>query len=89
MHAEDILDPEYIEGELRGLERPAFVRNVRVSGGEDASGDEALWVWLIVEEGSVAQAERKESLKAFESAIRSRLAACAPGVWPYIRLDNP
>lgn len=89
MHAEHMIDRAQIQAELKKLKRPEFVQDLRVSTGQDASGDEALWIWLIVDPDSVSEAGAMNALQDLRNQLRARVSELAPDVWPYIRLDNP
>jgi hypothetical protein len=82
------ISPEALEAELNQIHAPDFVKNLRVSWGQDATGDEAVWVWMRVPEGVTAQAGAMAAIKAYKKQIQVRVFELAPGVWPYFRLEN-
>lgn len=88
MHAEQLVDWNQVEAELRRLPMPGFVQGLRLKWGEDATGDEAVWVWVRVPEGVTAQPGALEDIKQFKEQVRMKVGELAPGAWPYIRLEN-
>lgn len=88
MHAEQLVDWNAVEADLRGLPRPDSVQELRLTWGEDATGDEAVWVWLRVPAGVTADPRALEAIEDFKNQVRSRLRELAPGIWPYIWLEN-
>ena len=88
MHAEQLVDWNAVEAELRRLPMPEFVQGLRLTWGEDATGDEAVWVWVRVPEGVTARPGALEAIKQFKEQVRMKVGELAPGVWPYIRLEN-
>lgn len=89
MHAEQLHDYAHVATELKKLDLPDFVLDIRVSWDYDATGDEALWIWVIVEEGTMAKPGMKERMLELRERIRAAVLKLAPGIWAYIRLDNP
>jgi len=79
---------EALEAALNGLNAPDFVKNLRLSWGQDATGDEAVWIWVRVPEGVTAQPEALATIKAYKKQMQAKVWELAPGVWPYFRLEN-
>ena len=84
-----MLEITTIESALNHLARPAEVLKLRVAAGQDATGEEALWVWLVVPPGAAADPTVLDHLLQLKSSVREQVAKLAPGVWPYIRIENP
>lgn len=82
------MSPESLEAALAEISAPEFVENLRVSWGEDATGDEAVWVWMRVPEGVTAQPGAMAAIKAYKKQMQAKVFELAPGVWPYFRLEN-
>jgi len=68
------------ERELRG-EFGEHVRNFRFETSEDANGDPAVWVWVIVND----TAAKKEVFSEIRERLQKVLRKVAPDRWPYIR----
>lgn len=83
------IDRAKIATELKKLQRPDFVLDMRVSYGQDATGDDAAWVWVIVEKDSVSRPGAKQQLRELREQIRAVALDTAPDVWTYIRVDSP
>jgi hypothetical protein len=82
------ISPEALEAALAQISAPEFVENLRVSWGEDATGDEAVWVWVRVPEGVTAEPGVMAEIKAYKKQMQAKVFELAPGVWPYFRLEN-
>lgn len=80
---------EIIELELNRLERPDEVLTLRVASGQDATGDDALWIWLVVRPGATMDQVVLDRLLQFKRHVREKVTALEPGVWPYVRIENP
>jgi hypothetical protein len=78
-----------IEKALNHLARPAEVLKMRVAAGQDATGEEAIWVWMVVPPGVATDPTVLDKLLQLKGNVREQLAKLAPGVWPYIRIENP
>jgi len=79
---------EALEAALAQMSAPEFVENLRVSWGQDATGDEAVWVWVRVPEGVTAQPKAMAEIKAYKKQMQAKVWELSPGVWPYFRLEN-
>lgn len=88
MRAMQPVDWTQVEAELRRLPMPEFVRGLRLKRGEDATGDEAVWVWVRVPEGVTAEPGALEAIEAFRERVREKVWESAPGVWSYMWLEN-
>lgn len=82
------ISPEALEAALAQISAPEFVEKLRVSWGQDATGDEAVWVWMRVPEGVTAQPEAMAEIKSYKKEMQTKVWELAPGVWPYFRLEN-
>ena len=78
-----------LEQGLRALTWPPEVQDLRVEEGEDATGDEAIWVWLLVEPGAASGVSAQDRILDFKHVIQSEVARLVPGLWAYVRLENP
>ncbi len=89
MHAHNLVDKDLMEKSIESLQLPGFVRDVQVETGIDASGEEAVWVWLVVDKGTMSSLENKRVIKSLREKIYEIFSDKAAGVLPYIRLRNP
>ena len=89
MRVETDIPTESIENTLKAFPRPAAVIDLRVMLAQDSTGDDALWVWLMVEPGSASQRSQREQLLAFKQHIQAEVSKCMPSLWTYVRLENP
>ncbi len=61
------------------------VVDIRVEEYVDTSGEDALRIWVILDESvSDDQLMRGEDISALKSAIRDRVFELGVGLWPYI-----
>ena len=73
-----------IEGSLRKLRHlPAAVKAWRVETGPDATGGDAVWVWVTLRDEDVDPQTRAKLRDRVRHAIRSHAAAKEP--WVYVR----
>lgn len=86
MHAVDMTSLDEIATGMRSLERPDWVRDIEVREDLDASGDVAVWVWIVTAEDIPDQAEAQPVLADLRMRIRQKLSRHAPGLWAYIRI---
>lgn len=65
---------------------PAPVQKWEVDTGTDATGDDAVWVWAIMEDANLAQLSR-EGLSRLRESIRNAVSRATEGVapWVYVR----
>lgn len=80
---------EPIETALKNLDWPAAVINFRVVPGEDANGDEAIWVWLTVQPGAAQQPRQRQQLLDCKKTVQAVVSQQIPDLWTYVRLENP
>jgi hypothetical protein len=80
---------EPIEKALKNLDWPAAVSNFRVVPGQDANGDEAIWVWLTVQPGAAQQPLQRQQLLDCKKTVRDVVSQQVPDLWTYVRLENP
>jgi hypothetical protein len=73
-----------IEESLRKLRHlPAAVESWQVETGPDATGDEAVWVWVMLRDEDVDPQTRARVRDRVRAAIRARVGAKQP--WVYVR----
>ncbi|PXX97647.1 hypothetical protein CR157_13170 [Halomonas sp. LBP4] len=89
MYAQNLIDKDLMKTSIESLPLPGFVRDVEVETGIDASGEEAVWVWIVVDKGTMTSLENKRAMKALREKIYEIFSDKAAGVLPYIRLRNP
>ncbi|GAB3347923.1 MULTISPECIES: hypothetical protein [Chromohalobacter] len=89
MQASPPIDKETLRAELKRELRSDFLQDIRIESGIDSSGEEAVWVWLVVDEGAMGSQKNKSKVKDIRESIYRTFSERAPGVFPYIRLENP
>ena len=89
MLAETDIPIESIETALKKLARPTSVMDLRVLPGQDATGDEAIWVWLMVTPGAALEKGHREQLLEFKQRVQAEVAQQVPSLWTYVRIENP
>lgn len=67
--------------DLAGL--PASVQAWDVEVGADATGDEAIWVWVILRDEDLKRQTRERFRDLVRNAIRQRTSDSHP--WVYVR----
>ncbi len=60
------------------------VVNIRVEEYVDTSGEDALRIWVILDESVDIEKFRGEDISALKSAIRDRVFELGVDLWPYI-----
>jgi hypothetical protein len=60
--------------------------DIRVEDYVDTDGEDALRVWVILDESVNVDELRGEDIIALKSAIRNRIFELGIGLWPYIRV---
>ncbi len=68
------------------LPRNPKVVDVRVEDYVDSDGEDALRVWVILDEKVIVEKVRGEDVGNLKSAIRDRIRELGVELWPYIRL---
>ena len=68
------------------LPRNPRVVDIRVEDYVDTSGDDALRVWVILDEGVKVEKLKAEDTTALKTAIRNRIRELGVELWPYIDL---
>jgi hypothetical protein len=89
MLAETEIPIESIETALKKLARPTSVMDLRVLPGQDATGDDAIWVWLMVSPGAALERGPREQLLEFKRRVQAEVAQQVPSLWTYVRIENP
>lgn len=74
-----------IEAALDAVPWPPFVTGREWKLDIDSTGDEAIWIWVVVPTYEVIEANRP-AWRALRRAIRETLPAKGVALWPYIRL---
>ncbi len=74
---------------VQRLERPDWVRSVELAEAEDADGEMALWVWIVLDADFPAQDEMQPALASMRRRIHEFLSSQVPGLWAYIRVREP
>jgi hypothetical protein len=67
--------------EVKGL--PAPVENWRVETGEDSTGNEAVWVWVTIEDKDLNWETRTKVRALVRDAVRREFGKQEP--WVYVR----
>lgn len=78
-------ETERIEAALNAVPWPAFVTGREWKRDTDSTGDEAIWIWVVVPAYEVIEANRSAWTELRET-IRETLLAKGVDFWPYIRL---
>jgi patatin-like phospholipase/acyl hydrolase len=65
-----------------------LIQEVQVEGAADASGQDALYVWLVVADDQRPAAETVKGLTDIATAIRDRLLEHATSPWPYVSFKS-
>jgi hypothetical protein len=60
--------------------------DIRVEDYVDTDGEDALRVWVILDESVDVNELKGEDIIALKSAIRNRIFELGIGLWPYIRV---
>jgi hypothetical protein len=68
------------------LPRNPRVVDIRVEDYVDTDGEDALRVWVILDEGVDVEKFRGEDIIALKSAIHDRIRELGVELWPYIRM---
>lgn len=66
---------------------PNMIRGVRAELGEDSSGDPALFVYLIVDDEDLSDAQIAE-LSAYASKVRDSVLEMDASRFPYVQLKT-
>ncbi len=71
--------------------KPEFPRNprvvdLRVEEYVDTSGDDALRIWVILDEGVKVEKLKAEDTTALKNVIRNRIRGLGVELWPYVHL---
>ncbi|WP_421620815.1 hypothetical protein [Alkalilimnicola ehrlichii] len=77
---------EALQGQLRALDRPDWVRDIELTESPDADGDMALWAWIVLEPEFPPQDDAQPVLAELRTRIRQLLANEVPGLWAYVRI---
>jgi hypothetical protein len=64
---------------------PAWVRDLRVETGHDASGDPALWVWVEVEDAAMTDEGFTRRIRQVKTLLENALRTISPDRWHYVR----
>lgn len=80
-------ESEKIERILKSI-KPAFASGLRFQLDDDATGDPAVWVWLIVADEKLESPAFQSELEAFQSQVGETLRADGIERWPYVRLES-
>ena len=62
------------------------VVDIRVEEYVDTSGQDALRIWVILDEGVDVEKLRPEDTMAVKNAIRDRVFELGVDLWPYVRM---
>jgi len=76
---------ERIEAALDAVPWPPFVTGREWKRDTDSTGDEAIWIWVVVPTYEVIEANAA-AWRALRRLIRETLPAKGVDLWPYIRL---
>ena len=77
------MDTNQIESKLKGLQGLPFnVRSWKVEQGEDATSDQAIWVWAVLDSDESDPKERAVIRKKVLEALRGKGEAAD---WVYVR----
>ncbi|HDS1535243.1 hypothetical protein U4I36_12635 [Stenotrophomonas maltophilia] len=78
-------DEQAMKSVLRRLAMPASVLSYDVRVDEDSSGESALWVYLTVDDKTVASNTKKlNELRSFISAMQESALHDGVSRWPYV-----
>lgn len=64
------------------------IKGIQVESAEDASGQDALYVWLTITDDQKIAGDTVRGLHEISTAIRDRLLDRAPKPWPYVRFKS-
>lgn len=69
--------------------KPDFVSSLSVKLDEDATGQPAVWVWVVITDEKLESPspELENKLQAFRNQIGETLRANGIERWPYVRLQ--
>ncbi len=71
---------------LRALDLPAHVLDWDVKSGADATGDEAVWVWVTLQDEDLTDLNRGEIRDRVDTAVRGLVEDHPP--WVYVRFRS-
>ena len=66
--------------------RPGWVHDLVFETDLDASGDPALWIWVVADDEAVKRKDFRDQLATVEERLREATSRESPERWPYIRL---
>src|SRR5687767_3742426 len=61
------------------------IRRFEVEADHDHTGDPALFIWVLLDDGTPEEEFRWSALRPFEEAIREAVFASDDPRWPYVR----
>ena len=70
---------------LEALRLPAKVRKWRVEEGEDSTGDDAVWVWVTLDDRDLVEKKREAIRQAVRSALFERVRPKPTWVYVHFR----
>lgn len=66
-------------------DRPAAIKGYEIEFGDDHSGDQAVWIWLLVKDEVQPSQELLEQVLPFSRKLGSDLLEKRLSHWPYVR----
>lgn len=81
-----VTESEKIEQVLKSIQ-PAFANGLRFQLDDDATGDPAVWVWVIVADEKLESPGFQSEIEAFQNKVGDTLRANGIERWPYVRLE--
>jgi len=76
-----------IERQLTG-KLPAWVRQLKFETGSDASGDAALWVWVIADDDAVRDGALRDNTRMVRQVIDDAVSRSGLNYWTYVRFRS-
>lgn len=69
-------------------DRPEWVADLRFETGSDASGDPAVWVWVVMADEAAEGDGGTSNARAARALLDGAAREAAPDRWPYIRFQT-
>jgi hypothetical protein len=83
-----VTDVERIQKALKGERLPKWVAKTHVELIEDAAGETAAVVHVLVREGSDAVFRDGSALEAVRAIVHEAMARAGMRLWPYVRFES-
>lgn len=79
-------ETEQITSALQSINWPQFVKDREWKLDVDSTGDEALWLWIVVSDPKAIEEDDSSAWTDLRQTIRDALSAKGIRLWTYIRV---